>query len=161
MIENLAGLKQFYLRRDDAESRLTQTEANLVHVDALVAEIAPQLESLAQQAQALRSYRGAEGELRRLQQVTFGAQAARLLARLQTAQQRDERAREDLESVRARAGELGAADDALVLAFGEREICWGIMLARNVRVRFDKTVIPSNLSKSPVHRLVHAIRPNI
>jgi len=64
VIENLAGLKQFYLRRDDAESRLTQTEANLVHVDALVAEIAPQLESLAQQAQALRSYRGAEGELR-------------------------------------------------------------------------------------------------
>lgn len=114
VFENLAGLKQFYLRRDEAEGRLTQTEANLVHVDALVAEITPQLESLAQQSEVLRTYRAAESELRRLQQATFGAQAARLLARSKVAQERDTRATEDLDFARGRAQELGEADEALV-----------------------------------------------
>ncbi len=113
VIENLAGLKQFYLRRDEAESRLEQTEANLVHVDALVAELAPQLESLARQAEALRDYRTAEGELRRLQQVSFGAQAARLAMRLQLARQRDDDATAHRDAAQRRVRQLSAEGDAL------------------------------------------------
>ena len=115
VIESLAGLKQYYLRRDEAETRLSQTEANLVHVDALVAELAPQLESLAQQAEVLRDYRAAEGELRRLQQLTYGVQAARLKARVQVARHRNAQAAEDRDTARQRAQELAEEDDALGL----------------------------------------------
>ena len=113
VIENLAGLKQFYLRRDDAETRLTQTEANLVHVDALVAELAPQLESLALQAAALRDHRTASDELRRLQQITFGAQAARLAARARTAGQRDAQALAERDAAKQQVADLAENDEAL------------------------------------------------
>ena|GEM_PF-1075641 len=113
-IENLAGLKQYYLRRDEAESKLAQTEANLVHVDVVVAELAPQLESLSQQAQVLRAYRAAEAELRQLQQVTYGAQAARLLSRLKSAEPRVAETQDQLAAAQAAVIRNRQAEETLL-----------------------------------------------
>ena len=38
LVENLAGLRFYYSRRDDAEAKLRATEANLRNVDAMIAE---------------------------------------------------------------------------------------------------------------------------
>jgi chromosome segregation protein len=116
LIENIAGLKQYYLRRDDAESRLLATESNLVHVDAMIAEIEPQLASLSAQAEALRGYRAAENELHDLQRLTFGAQAARLRDRLATAVDSASAAEGALATTRAEALRLRTEDDRLIVA---------------------------------------------
>jgi hypothetical protein len=39
-------------------------------------------------------------------------------------------------------------------AFKLMQKCWGIMLARYLQVRFDKSVIKTGPSKSPVHEFV-------
>ncbi|MDB5074076.1 MAG: smc, partial [Chloroflexi bacterium] len=119
IIENLAGLKQYYLRRDDAEGKLSATEANLVHVDAMIAEITPQLANLSAQAEALQAFKAAEAELRELQRATFGSQAARLVTRVDAARVAADTALDQLTSCREEATRLRGEDDALLTLLGE------------------------------------------
>ncbi|HWE60129.1 MAG TPA: AAA family ATPase, partial [Chloroflexota bacterium] len=119
LVENLAGLKHYYLRRDDAEARLGTTEDNLTQVDAMIAELAPQVASLAAQAEALRAYRAAEAELRALQRATFSAQAARALTRETEAAQTASRAAAELAAARTRVAQTRAESEALAAAAGQ------------------------------------------
>jgi chromosome segregation protein len=111
LVENLAGLKQYYLRREDAEGRLSATEANLVQVDGLIAELQPQVARLAQQAEALRHFREAETELRALQGAIYSSQGARLRARLTERVEAASKAEAALELGRRQAAEARAEED--------------------------------------------------
>lgn len=64
LVETLAGLRFYYNRREDAETKLRATESNLRNVDAMVAEATPHLAVLREQADAYNRYRAVERELR-------------------------------------------------------------------------------------------------
>ncbi len=64
LVETLAGLRFYYNRRDDAESKLRAAETNLQSVDAMIAEGAPHIALLRQQAVAYEGYHAVERELR-------------------------------------------------------------------------------------------------
>lgn len=117
LVENLAGLKQYYLRRDDAEARLAATESNLVHVDVLIAELAPQVASLAAQAEVLRSYRAAEDELRALLRASFSIQAAQLRQRQQDADRARNEASAALAAAKAEISRIQEEGEALTAAY--------------------------------------------
>jgi len=64
LVETLAGLRFYYSRRDDAETRLRTADANLQNVDVMVSEAAPHLAILREQAAAYGQYHTVERELR-------------------------------------------------------------------------------------------------
>ncbi len=66
LVENLAGLRFYYSRRDEAEVKLRAAEANLQHVEAMIAEAAPHLALLREQAAAYAQYSEVERDLRAL-----------------------------------------------------------------------------------------------
>jgi len=66
LVETLAGLRFYYNRREDAETKLKATEANLHNVDAMIAEATPHLAVLRAQADAYNAYREVKRELRDL-----------------------------------------------------------------------------------------------
>ncbi len=113
LVENLAGLKQYYLRRDDAEGRLAATEANLTQVDGLIAELQPQVERLAEQAATLVRHREASAELHALQATLFAAQSARLNTRLAQTSVLARTAAEALAAGQRQAVEARAEEDRL------------------------------------------------
>lgn len=120
LVEQLAGLKQYYLRRDDAESRLAATEANAAQVLLLIDELAPQVETLAAQALALRSARDAESELRALHRARFGMQARRLLVRAADTATALEHAERERQAARE-AAEVARAEDGALLEQARRQ----------------------------------------
>ena len=81
LVETLAGLRFYYNRREDAETKLRATEANLRNVDAMIAEGAPHLAVLREQAEAYNAYRAVERELRDLLLLHYAHAFAGVAAR--------------------------------------------------------------------------------
>jgi len=54
LFEEAAGIRHYYLKRDEAEARLAETEANATRVADLLAELEPRVEALRQQAERAR-----------------------------------------------------------------------------------------------------------
>jgi len=73
LVENLAGLRHYYTRRDDAESKLRSTETNMQSVFAMIAEATPHLVLLREQATAYAGYHALEQELRGLLILHYAA----------------------------------------------------------------------------------------
>lgn len=72
MIEEAAGIKPYYFKRDRTLRRLERTESNLLQVKALVSEIEPRLRSLRRQAKKLERRAEVEEELKATQILYFG-----------------------------------------------------------------------------------------
>ncbi|MDZ4248306.1 MAG: AAA family ATPase, partial [Patescibacteria group bacterium] len=53
LFEEAAGVRQFYLKRDEAKRKLAETDRNLGRVHDILKELGPRLKSLARQADAL------------------------------------------------------------------------------------------------------------
>lgn len=106
LIETLAGLRFYYSRREEAEAKLRATEANLRHVDAMIAEATPLLASLQEQAAAYAQYHEVERELRDLLLLQYAHSYGQ-------AQEKRARAAAELEAMRATlATTTAAARDA-------------------------------------------------
>ncbi len=110
LVETLAGLRFYYNRREDAETKLKATEANLHNVDAMIAEATPHLAVLRAQADAYNAYREVERELHDLLLLHYAhaysgvaARGARLAAELTEARDAVTAARD---AVAAAEGEL-------------------------------------------------------
>ncbi len=110
LVETLAGLRFYYNRREDAETKLKATEANLHNVDAMIAEATPHLAVLRTQADAYNAYRAVERELRGLLLLHYAhayngvaARGTRLAAELTAARDAVAAARD---AVAAAEGEL-------------------------------------------------------
>lgn len=74
MIEEVLGLREYQLKKTDAERRLEHTSLNLEKVEALLEEITPHLRSLKRQTIRWEKRDELEGELRALEDAFFGGQ---------------------------------------------------------------------------------------
>ncbi len=81
MIEEILGLREYQLKKADAERRLKNSRINLAQVTALIEEIVPHLRSLKRQTGRWERRGALEEELRALEQSFFGWQLAELRAK--------------------------------------------------------------------------------
>ncbi len=72
MIEEILGLREYQLKRTDAERRLGQAEENMHKAEALIEEIVPHLRSLRRQANRWEKRGALEEELKQLEDHYFG-----------------------------------------------------------------------------------------
>lgn len=122
MVEELLGLREFQLKKRDAERRLKAAEANLAQVHALTAELEPQLRMLRRQVGRFERRDGIAAELRAAEDELYGSQlsAARRELSSATAELADlEAQRPGLE--RARDGAIAARQEVEDRSPVERE----------------------------------------
>jgi chromosome segregation protein len=81
MIEEMLGLREFQIKKSDAERRLKNSKINLDKVTALILEIEPHLRSLKRQTGRWERRGALEEELRSLENQFFGSQLHELHAR--------------------------------------------------------------------------------
>lgn len=74
LVEEAAGIKPYYVKRERALRRMLRTESNLEQVRLLTREIEPRLRSLRRQTRRLERREEVEQELRGLQTVYYGQQ---------------------------------------------------------------------------------------
>jgi chromosome segregation protein len=74
MIEEMLGLREYQIKKADAERRLKNSKINLDKVTALVEEIEPHLRSLKRQTSRWERRGALEEELRSLENAFFGSQ---------------------------------------------------------------------------------------
>ncbi|HEX5430017.1 MAG TPA: AAA family ATPase [Patescibacteria group bacterium] len=72
LVEEAAGVKPYYIKRERTTRRLAQTEENLSRVSELMSEIEPRLKSLRRQAKRMEEREVVATELKRLQSQYFG-----------------------------------------------------------------------------------------
>lgn len=72
LVEEAAGVKSYYIKREKTVKRLEQTEENLLRVSELVAEIEPRLRSLKRQAKRMEEREQIAEQLRGMQMQYFG-----------------------------------------------------------------------------------------
>ena len=80
MIEELLGLREYQLKKSDAERRLKNSRINLDKTKALIEEILPHLRSLKRQTNRWERRGALEDELRGLEEQFFGFQLKELAA---------------------------------------------------------------------------------
>ncbi len=81
MIEEILGLREYQIKKADAERRSKNSKINLDKVTALIEEIEPHLRSLKRQTARWERRGALEEELRSLENVFFGSQLHDLNAR--------------------------------------------------------------------------------
>lgn len=72
LFEEAAGVRQFFLKRDEARRKLTETETNLGRVNDILKELTPRLKSLRRQAEALAKRSEVEAKLKEARISHFG-----------------------------------------------------------------------------------------
>jgi chromosome segregation protein len=82
MIEEMLGLREYQLKKEEAERRLKNTQVNLDKVHALVEEILPHLRSLKRQTNRWEKRGMLEEELKTLENHFFGAEYKDLSGKL-------------------------------------------------------------------------------
>ncbi len=71
MIEEMVGLKELRLKKEEAGRKIRDTKTNLLQVEAILNEIGPNLRSLKRQVERWRSRKEKEGELLVLEKEFF------------------------------------------------------------------------------------------
>lgn len=107
IIEQVAGVHRFQLRRDDASEKLERTERNLVRLRDLMAELQRQREALSAEAEKARRYQRLLQRQRELQIALLGWEH-------QVRLRRAERLQEELNLLRQRVAELARQRDDLI-----------------------------------------------
>jgi len=74
LIEDAAGISLYRLRREEAATRLDETQRNLERVQDIIGEITPRLQRLARDAERAEEYRRVTAQLERLQRTWYGYQ---------------------------------------------------------------------------------------
>ncbi|MDO8504458.1 MAG: AAA family ATPase [Candidatus Liptonbacteria bacterium] len=84
MVEEILGLREFQIKKNDAERRLKNSEINLEKVSALIEEILPHLRSLKRQTGKWEKRGSLEEELKTLENNFFGYRKADIERELKT-----------------------------------------------------------------------------
>ena len=82
MVEEILGLREYQLKKAEAERKFKSTAINLEKVEALVREIAPHLRALKRQTSRWERRGETEGELRGLESIFYGARLAEIKVQL-------------------------------------------------------------------------------
>jgi len=118
LVETLAGLRFYYNRRDDAESKLRAAETNLQSVDAMIAEGAPHIALLRRQAVVYEGYHAVERELRDVLLVHYAHAYAAAIGRRARADTELAAAHQRLSALLAT---VSAAEEELTMARAQSE----------------------------------------
>lgn len=86
--EEAAGIRQFQIKKEQAESKLETTKANLQQAQMLIAEIEPRLRSLTRQVRKLEQREEHEKHLRELQREYYSGIWSDLISRHQDVEKR-------------------------------------------------------------------------
>ncbi|WP_025745776.1 chromosome segregation protein SMC [Kallotenue papyrolyticum] len=117
LFEDAAEIGPYQARKQEAERRLRETEANLLRLNDLLSELEPQLRTLKRQARDAEAVGAVEAELRAHLQRFYHQQWLELNARLAHAEQAAQAAAQRLQAARAARdallAELQAARDRL------------------------------------------------
>lgn len=106
MIEEVLGLREYQLKKIDAERRLKSSRINLDKVKALIEEISPHLRSLKRQTSRWERRGELEKELRDLENYFFGSQILEIKSKLAEIEKREvveKREYEELEKAKKEA----------------------------------------------------------
>ncbi len=114
LLEEAAGIRQYYVRRDEAEARLAETEANATRASDLLAELEPRVEALREQAERARRAAELKVRIRDLSAELYLRQYIQLQSQLTAIQ--EQLAAADAEMCRLRDCAAGAAARAAALA---------------------------------------------
>ncbi|MDH7485512.1 MAG: chromosome segregation protein SMC [Anaerolineae bacterium] len=117
LFEEAAGIAAIKDKRQEAVSRLEETQANLLRVRDIINEITPRLLRLEEQAQRAREAAQAQADLRALLRTWHGYRWQRALQALNEAQVRLEQAQQSVQQQQAQA----AAVEAQINALQERQ----------------------------------------
>jgi chromosome segregation protein len=118
LFEDAAGIRHFQAQRDDAETKLLQTEQNLSRLHDIIAEIEPRLAPLAEQARRAREYAAAQAEYQSRLSAWYAQQWARLQAQRQRAEEIEAERSAELARIQT---ELSTHDERLHELRQERE----------------------------------------
>jgi chromosome segregation protein len=147
LFEDAAGIRQFQAQRTDAEQKLALTQTNLSRLRDIVAEIAPRLAPLAEQARRAREHAGARDELRRLVRTWYAWQWQETVEARSRADTAETEQAERIASVKARmaadethAQEVRAARDTAAGQLGELRRTRGEASARLQTLDRDQAV---------------------
>jgi len=99
MIEELLGLREYQLKKTDAERRLKNSRINLDKTKALVEEILPHLRSLKRQTNRWERRGELEEELRGLEKNFFGFQLKELSAKAKSVEEKIAASRREYEAL--------------------------------------------------------------
>ena len=99
MIEELLGLREYQLKKSDAERRLRNSRINLDKTKALIEEILPHLRSLKRQTNRWERRGALEEELRSLEERFFGVQLHELAEKTKAADERIAASKKEFESL--------------------------------------------------------------
>jgi len=108
LIEDAAGISGYKHKRRLAEIKLEATQANLLRVQDIAAEVVRQINSLKRQAAKARRYRRLREELRERELLRFVLRQARLAAELAAAERQEADARAVEVEAAARQSRLAA-----------------------------------------------------
>ena len=106
LVEQVAGVHRFRLRREDALDKLGRTERNLIRLRDLMAELQRQREALSAEVEKARKYQHLQQRQRQLQIALLGWEHQLRLRRLQ-------RLQEELSTLQERLNGLSHQRDAL------------------------------------------------
>ncbi|MDP4000216.1 MAG: AAA family ATPase [bacterium] len=160
LFEEAAGVRQFYLKRDEAKRKLAETDRNLGRVHDILKELGPRLKSLARQASALAKRAEVEQQLK---DALLGFYGRKYRGLSKEANERRAK-REELEGELAKLGTeldaLGGEVDTLRSRqqgltlnklFAERN---GIAQQRDeLREQVNKAVTAREVAKATIERL--------
>ncbi len=123
LIEDAAGIAGYKHKRRLTELKLEATQANLLRVQDVVAEVERQIRALRRQAGRARRYRRLRDELRRQETNHLALRVERLDAELRTciAREREARDAEVGRSAEVSATEAAIAAERLAIDHGERD----------------------------------------
>lgn len=147
MIEEMLGLREFQIKKTDAERRLKNSEINLEKVNALIEEILPHLRSLKRQTGKWEKRGSVEEELRALENEFFGSRLRSLSEELESIEKELHSRKEKQKELDAHYEEAEKSLKALESNQpGEREAIQGLK-ARTQELLEKRSVIQKDLGK--------------
>lgn len=108
LFEEAAGVRQFYLRRDEAKRKLSETTTNLGRVEDIIRELEPRLKSLKRQASTLAKREEIEAKLREAHLAHYGYRYRGLAAEQASLQAKQSDLNREFTALRQELDELGA-----------------------------------------------------
>ncbi len=121
LLEEVAGIRKYRIRRDEATRKLERTEANLTRISDIVYELANQRGPLEREAEVARQYKELDERLRTLELQLLSRDYQQVNQRRAQAVNDAAIAKADMTSTRGRLSEMDAEHAKLKAALDERD----------------------------------------
>lgn len=106
LFEEAAGVRQFYLKRDEARRKLSETTTNLGRIEDILRELKPRLRLLRRQAQALTKREELERQLHDAYRAQYGHRYRKLAAERRTLRAKQQELNREFAAMKTELDEL-------------------------------------------------------